>query len=120
MPANCRPVQGPSSSEPPLKGMPRTTLQYFASCPRGLENALSAELATLGAEDIQVLQGGIRFAGDMATCYGANLRSRIASRILWQVAHGPYRKEEDVYQAAFNLPWDEWFKSQQTIRVNVT
>ncbi len=100
--------------------LPRTTLQYFASCPRGLETTLSAELATLGAESIEVLQGGVRFAGDMATCYGANLRSRIASRILWQVAHCAYRKEEDVYQTALALPWDQWFKSQQTIRVNVT
>lgn len=103
-----------------MSAIPRTTLQYFASCPRGLEATLAAELGALGAESVEALQGGVRFAGDMATCYRANLRSRVASRILWQVAHGAYRKEEDVYQAALALPWDQWFTSQRTIRVNVT
>jgi putative N6-adenine-specific DNA methylase len=103
-----------------MSAIPRTTLQYFSSCPRGLEPVLAAELATMGAEAIEILQGGVRFAGDMNCCYQVNLRSRIASRVLWQVAHGPYRKEDDVYQAALALPWDQWFKPQQTIRVSVT
>ena len=45
--------------------IPRTTLQYCASCPRGLEAALADELKGLGAEDIAVLQGGVIRAGDL-------------------------------------------------------
>jgi len=33
---------------------------------------------------------------------------------------GPIARKRTVYQAAFNPSLDEWFKSQQTIRVNVT
>jgi putative N6-adenine-specific DNA methylase len=93
---------------------------YFASCPRGLEQPLADELATLGAGNIENTQGGVHFAGNLAVCYGVNLHSRIASRILWKLSVGPYRTEDDVYKAALALPWENWFSPQQTIRVNVT
>ena len=94
--------------------------QFFAPCPRGLEALLAAELVALGARAVEALQGGVRFAGDAETCYRANLESRIASRVLWQVAHAPYKKEDDVYRAAMALPWDEWFSSRLSIRIDVT
>jgi putative N6-adenine-specific DNA methylase len=93
---------------------------YFASCPRGLEQPLADELATLGAGNIENTQGGVHFTGNLAVCYGVNLHSRIASRILWKLSVGPYRTEDDVYRAALSLPWEDWFSPQQTIRVNVT
>jgi len=34
---------------------------FFATCPRGLEAALSSELATLGAADIRATDGGVHF-----------------------------------------------------------
>jgi putative N6-adenine-specific DNA methylase len=95
-------------------------MKFFASCPRGLEAVLADELADLGAGAIEPAQGGAHFTGNLAICYAANLHSRIASRILWQLAHGPYRTEDEVYRAAFALPWETWFSPQQTIRVNVT
>jgi putative N6-adenine-specific DNA methylase len=96
------------------------TLRCFAPCPRGLEALLAGELAALGASSTEVLQGGVRFDGDLAACYRANLESRLASRVLWQVAHAPYRKEDDVYQLALALPWESWFPPERTIRVDVT
>jgi 23S rRNA (guanine2445-N2)-methyltransferase len=96
------------------------TMKFFASCPRGLEAVLADELGSLGAKNIAAAQGGVHFDGNLAVCYAVNLYSRIASRILWQLAHGPYRTEDDVYRAAAALPWEDWFSQQQTIRVNVT
>ena len=96
------------------------TLRCFAPCPRGLEALLADELRALGASAAEVLPGGVRFEGDLAACYRANLESRLASRILWQVAHAPYRKEDDVYNAALALPWETWFAPERSIRVDVT
>jgi putative N6-adenine-specific DNA methylase len=96
------------------------TLRCFAPCPRGLEALLADELRALGASSAEVLPGGVRFEGDLVACYRANLESRLASRILWQVAHAPYRKEDDVYNAALALPWETWFAPERTIRVDVT
>ena len=49
-----------------------------------------------------------------------NLHSRIASRVLLQMAQAPYRQEEDLYKLASGLAWEDWFTSQQTLRVDVT
>ena len=64
----------------------------FAPCPRGLEPLLAQELAALGATDLLQTEGGVGFSGTLLTIYRANLENRIASRILLEVAHGPYRK----------------------------
>src|SRR5688500_8436183 len=97
---------------------PNPTLQrFFAPCPRGLEQPLAAEFEAAGASDIDPVPGGAHFRGDWATCYRVNLSSRIATRVLWRVAHGRYRDEADVHRTAFNLPWLDWFDPGRTIRV---
>ena len=94
--------------------------QYFATCPRGLEDQLAGELAALGATRIEAVAGGVGFAGTRETCYRANLWSRIATRILWRVAHGHYRSEEDIYRLAHGVAWHERFGVRRTLRVYMT
>jgi 23S rRNA (guanine2445-N2)-methyltransferase len=94
--------------------------RFFATCPRGLEPVLAAELRQLQAEKIHAVGGGVAFSGDFLLCYRANLESRIASRVLWQVATDDYRNEEDIYRTAFALPWTDWFEPARTIRVDVS
>ena len=93
---------------------------FFATCPRGLEAPLADELRTAGAAEIRPVPGGIAFEGDLALCYGANLQSRIATRVLLQLASAPYRNEQDVYQTAYDVPWQRWFAVGRSIRVDVT
>ena len=94
--------------------------KFFASCPRGLEALLAEDLVAAGVADLKQIPGGVHFAGEWAACYAANLHSRIATRILWRVAHGRYAKEDDIYQLALGTPWPTWFDAGQTIRVDVT
>ena len=94
--------------------------KFFATCPRGLEQLLAEELQQLKAENIRAVGGGVEFSGDFPLCYRANLESRIASRILWQVATDRYRNEDDIYRTAYALPWNEWFEPERTIRVDVS
>jgi putative N6-adenine-specific DNA methylase len=93
---------------------------FFATCPRGLEAVLASELGGIGASDVQVVDGGARFHGAPALCYAVNLESRVASRVLWQVARTAYRTEKDIYETARTLPWQQWFSVDRTIRVDVT
>lgn len=93
--------------------------KFFAPCPRGLEQVLAAELAALRARDVKAIEGGVGFAGDLALCYAANLESRVASRVLWQVGQATYRNEQDIYDAARALSWPHWFDVRRSIRVNV-
>jgi putative N6-adenine-specific DNA methylase len=94
--------------------------RFFATCPRGLELLLADELRQLDAAKIHAVSGGVHFAGDFFLCYRVNLESRIASRVLWQVASGAYRNEDDIYRAAYALPWTDWFDAAHTIRVDIS
>lgn len=96
------------------------SLRFFATCPRGLETLLCAEIEAAGAGEIEPVPGGVSFAGPWSVCYAVNLHSRTATRILWRVGHGTYRREEDIYRLARGLPWRTWFAEQQTLRVYVT
>jgi putative N6-adenine-specific DNA methylase len=94
--------------------------KFFATCPRGMELLLADELRGLNAHKVHAVGGGVQFAGDFFLCYRANLESRIASRILWQVANDPYQNEDDIFRAVYRLPWTHWFDAGRTIRVDVS
>ncbi|MGZ8202225.1 MAG: THUMP domain-containing class I SAM-dependent RNA methyltransferase [Burkholderiales bacterium] len=93
---------------------------FFCPCPRGLEVVLQEELARLDATAIRTVDGGAHFEGPFELGWKVNLESRIASRVLWQVAHAPYRSERDLYDLIRGLPWDTWFSVERSIRVDVT
>ncbi len=108
--ANCAPSGGVG-----VASMER----FFAPCPRGLEAALATELAALDAAAVAPAEGGVAFAGPRELAYRANLESRLASRILWQVAHGRYRDENDLYRLARDIDWTQHFRVERTLRVDV-
>jgi putative N6-adenine-specific DNA methylase len=93
---------------------------FFAPCPRGLEKVLLDELTALGAREVSAVDGGVQFSGDMRLAYAANLESRIASRILWRIAHAPYASEREIYDVVKSLRWTDWFTADQSIRVDVS
>jgi putative N6-adenine-specific DNA methylase len=108
-------------------------MRFFVVCPGGLEVVLAQELAeiaqrpdskALGAWVIDPTPtsptGGIGLAAPISGAMALNLHSRIASRVLLQMAQAPYRQEEDLYKLASGLAWEDWFTSQQTLRVDVT
>jgi putative N6-adenine-specific DNA methylase len=99
--------------------VPDTACSFFAPCPRGLEAALGDELTALGAHDVAPAEGGVAFAGPLELAYRANLESRLASRILWRVAHAPYRNERDLYEFAGSIAWESHFAVGRTLRVDV-
>lgn len=39
--------------------------------------------------------------------------------MLWRLSQDPYRREQDVYRAAYELNWPAWFSPQRTIKVTV-
>ena len=61
----------------------------FATCGRGIEPLLAAELAALGALNCKERNGGVSFTADLATAYRACLWSRLASRVLLPLSNFP-------------------------------
>jgi putative N6-adenine-specific DNA methylase len=108
-------------------------MRFFVVCPGGLEIPLAQELAEIAARpDSKALgawvmdptptspTGGIGLSGPLSAAMALNLHSRIASRVLLQMAQAPYRQEDDLYKLAGGLAWEDWFSAQQTLRVDVT
>ena len=100
-----------------MDGTPR---RFFAPCPRGLEGVLEQELHDLGVPATSKTDGGVGFTAPWSTMYWVNLKSHIASRILWEVGRSSYKTEDDVYRTAYALPWPDWFAPSQTIKVKVS
>jgi len=100
----------------PAPGVPG----LFAACPRGLEAALAAELAGLGARDCRAVAGGVLFDGDREIAYRANLWSRLASRVLRRVAQRRYRDDDDLYRLALGVEWERHFDARHSLRVDLS
>jgi putative N6-adenine-specific DNA methylase len=97
--------------------------QYFAQCPRGVAGVLADELIALGAKNCVATDAGVAFDGEgdsLELGYRANLHSRIATRILWQLAEFPYQNEHDVYDAVHLLAWTSYFDVSRTIKVDIS
>ena len=94
--------------------------QVFAPCPQGLEEALTAEMQALGYEDARAGRAGCSFSADWAGVQRANLYSRLATRILVQVAHAEISHEDDILDLARATPWERWFGAEQTLRVDTS
>ena len=96
-----------------------TTYSLFVTCPRGLEAPLSQELEHLKCQDIRAVDGGVACKGGMEQVYRINLHSRTASRVLLRLTKSGYRNEQDIYKAAKNIRWTDWFDLEQTFKVKV-
>lgn len=92
--------------------------QWFASCPKGLESLLAAELSTLGAETTRETVAGVYFDGPMALGYRACLWSRLANRIMRPVASLESPDGDVLYQQLRTINWSHLFNARQTFAID--
>ncbi|MGK3112266.1 bifunctional 23S rRNA (guanine(2069)-N(7))-methyltransferase RlmK/23S rRNA (guanine(2445)-N(2))-methyltransferase RlmL [Candidatus Pantoea formicae] len=90
----------------------------FASTARGLEELLKTELDALGAQDLQVVQGGVHFRADDRVMYQSLLWSRLASRILLPLGEFGVWSDLDLYVGAQSIPWTEMFDSNTSFAIH--
>lgn len=88
----------------------------FANTARGLEQLLLDEIVALGGKDVELARAGVKFCAESTTIMRINLQSRIASRVLLQIAHGNYLREDDIYDLAYAVHWHEWFDASCSIK----
>jgi len=98
-------------------------LSLFLPCAAGVEDFLAQEVHAItgrAGDDLQVLRAGVRVRAAWREVLALNLRSRLAQRVLVELAHGPYRSEHDLYEAAAAIAWEAWFTPRQTFKVETT
>ncbi|MDM0044888.1 THUMP domain-containing protein [Variovorax dokdonensis] len=99
------------------------SMQLFLPCAAGVEDFLAQEvhrLTGLAGESLMVARGGVSVRAGWADAMKLNLHLRLAQRVLVQVSRTPYRAEDDLYRAAHDVPWEEWFTPRQSFKIETT
>src|SRR5437763_12962224 len=91
---------------------------YFATCARGLEPVLARELAGLGADAVEPGRGGVRFRGEPALVYRANLWLRTAVRVLRPVLEAEARSPDELYDVVRTVDWSQYLTPDHTLAVD--
>jgi len=98
-------------------------LSLFLPCAAGVEEFLAQEVHALTGrvgQDLLTLRGGVRVRADWREAMKLNLHSRLAQRVLIELAHAPYRNENDLYAIASGVAWEIWFTPKQTFKIETT
>jgi putative N6-adenine-specific DNA methylase len=98
-------------------------LSLFLPCAAGVEDFLAQEVHALTGrvgQDLLTLRGGVRVRADWREAMKLNLHSRLAQRVLIELAHAPYRNENDLYAIASGVAWEIWFTPKQTFKIETT
>jgi len=99
---------------------PPSRIEYFAPCTLGVEAALTAELAELGAQEISTRPGGVSFVGDRRLGYAANLWLRSAVRVQDLLLRAPARGKDELYDAVYRIDWARHMRLDQTLAVDAS
>jgi putative N6-adenine-specific DNA methylase len=104
---------------------PATGGHWIATCARGLEEILEAELRRHGFEVAGRDPGGVAFAGDLAAGLRANWRLATANRVLLELASWPAPDDDALYHGARALVADEtgpgrWLDPERTFAILAT
>ncbi len=97
-----------------------TSLNLFATTPKGLELLLVDELKALGATSAAEKLAGVEFTGDLQFAYKACLWSRLANRILLRLARVPAATPEELYEGVQTINWADHLDENGTLSVNFT
>ncbi|HSQ35382.1 MAG TPA: THUMP domain-containing protein, partial [Candidatus Binatia bacterium] len=92
--------------------------RFFAQTARGLDGLAEAELAELGASDLEIVGGGLHFHADHAGLYRINYGSRLVSRVLAPLASFPCPAEQTLYETARTIDWEKLLSLEKTFAVS--
>jgi 23S rRNA (guanine2445-N2)-methyltransferase / 23S rRNA (guanine2069-N7)-methyltransferase len=92
-----------------------TALTFVATVPRGFADLLAAEITALGGGSVREAAGGVSFEGPRATGYRVLLESRLASRVLLQLARARVHDAQQLYDFVRSIDWREHLDARGTL-----
>jgi putative N6-adenine-specific DNA methylase len=95
-------------------------LSLFLPCAAGVQDYLAAEVERITGIAPKAWRAGVALEGAWRDALLLNLHSRLAQRVLVQLAQNGYRNEQDLYNAAGNVAWELWFTPRQTFKIEIT
>jgi putative N6-adenine-specific DNA methylase len=97
--------------------------KLFLPCAYGVEEYLADEIHRITGRkgsDLLTSRTGAHVNGTFVDMMRLNLHSRLAQRVLLQLSSKPYQNEQDLYQIAMDVPWEQWFTVSMTFKIEVT
>lgn len=86
----------------------------------GLEEVLAAELKTIGAEEIEILNRAVKYRGDKAMLYKSNLYLRTALKILKPFTQFTITDEKGLYNKISRINWEKFMSVDGTFAIEAT
>jgi len=94
--------------------------QFFVTCAKGTEGALRRELVALRIHGPRGATGGVSFAGTFMDGMKVCLHSRVAMRVLLEVAAFQAYDAEQLYAQTREVDWSDFVGQGMTIAVHAT
>ncbi|NVK22354.1 MAG: bifunctional 23S rRNA (guanine(2069)-N(7))-methyltransferase RlmK/23S rRNA (guanine(2445)-N(2))-methyltransferase RlmL [Kangiellaceae bacterium] len=93
-------------------------MQFYASCPKGVESLLIEELAALGATSIKEHPTHVTFEGDLEVAYQSCLKSRLANRIYLCLLDEQFSSIDELYEKVNRIEWSWHFDIKDSFVVD--
>lgn len=99
--------------------MSESDTNYFVSCPRGASSYLLNELTAIGGlSKLTAHPQGVSFSGGRLDGARVCLHSRLASRVMLELAHFDATDAQALYEGAREVPWEDHMSSLGTFAVH--
>ena len=96
----------------------RDTLEFFITCPKGIEGLLLDEVRSLGAESVKETVAGVYASGPLELGYRICLWSRLANRVLLILQRFPAEDAQALYEGVAQIEWAQHMASGGTLAVD--
>lgn len=100
--------------------METNTHSFFVTCAKGTEGPLRKELVKLRIRGPKGATGGVSFLGTMTDAFKVCLHSRVAMRVLLELAEHPVFDAQSLYELARTIDWSEFVRRENTIAVRAS
>lgn len=95
-------------------------MRFFATAAKGTEPALRDELRELRLRGVRADRGGVHFEGEMTDAARACVWSRVAVRVLLEVASFDAPDGGALYEGTRAADWGAWMTPRTTMAVRAT
>ncbi len=95
-------------------------MRFFATAAKGTEPALRDELRELRFRRVRADRGGVHFEGELIEGARACLWSRVAVRVLLEVASFDAGDAQALYEGVRAIRWDAWMTPRSTVAVRAS
>ncbi len=93
-------------------------MRFIVSAPRPFEDLLERELDALGIRCAPAGGSSVAFDGDLEHGYRVVLWSRVATRIVAELAHGAVATPDEIYECVASVDWGDYLAPAGTLSVS--